>query len=410
MHRNGLVVLRVLEAVALAGACLCGQSLMAQNSVVVGNCTNSPKSYTTIQEAVNNAASGSTVLICPGAYPEQLEISEPLTLTGMQSDNIDAVVITPPADGVLTNATITIPKPPSVQPVTGPAAAQIWIHGTTRVTVSNLTVDGNGNGISSENNNCNPLIGIYLQNASGTVQDVLTRNQETGGCSSGFGALVESDSNLSSNVTVRDSSFRSWDGFGFWAEGSGTNVTFRSNAIEGPGLSAGVNDVTYERATGTIDGNSLINALTKGPTAGSLITASCGVALVQAGPSHVTVSRNVIGNTQCGVGIYDSDGTTISSNTIFGTQVNDGVYVCGNGNALKGNTISDSDNAGIHVSCTEVSSLFPGATANNNKISNNTVNGAVVGVLFQLGAAGNRLENNEFFNVSRIVVQPVGLF
>lgn len=162
---------------------------------------------------------------------------------------------------------------------------------------------------------------------------------------------MESDSNLSSTVTVRDNSFRSWDGFGFWAEGNGTNVTFRSNAVEGPGLSAGANGVTYERATGIIEGNSVINALTEGSEGGNLTTASCGIALVEVGPSPVAVSRNVIGNTQCGVGIYDSNGSTISSNTIFGTRVNDGVYLCGNGNDLRDNVVSDIDIAGISVSC-----------------------------------------------------------
>jgi pectin methylesterase-like acyl-CoA thioesterase len=55
-------------------------------TLVVGTCkkTSAP-SYSTIHEAVNAAAAnpGTTVLVCPGAYAEQVVITTPLTLKGL---------------------------------------------------------------------------------------------------------------------------------------------------------------------------------------------------------------------------------------------------------------------------------------------------------------------------------------
>lgn len=383
-----VVTRNVVTAVALVGACLCGQNLLAQN-VVVGTCVDPSNTITTIQQGVNQAASGATVLVCPGNYREQVEIKEPLTLTGIQSGNADAVVITAPAGGVSADAD------------GGSVAAQIWVHNTTGVTVSNLTVNGTGSDVST-NTGCHALVGIYMQDASGTVRNVLTRNQLTGGCGSGNGAEVLSHSGLNSTVTVRDSSFNSFDANGFLAFGSGTNVTFQSNTVEDLGQSQAYNDVSYSGgATGTIDRNSVIDALTEGPKASNITTASCGIAVVQ-NSAPVTVSRNVIGNTDCGVALYDSSGNTISSNIIFETPGTDGVFVCGNGNTVIDNTISDSRQAGVELSCQDVSSFFPGATANNNDVSKNTINGALFGVVVQSGTTGNVLKSDMFFNVDHV--------
>ncbi|HET6186756.1 MAG TPA: NosD domain-containing protein [Trebonia sp.] len=50
--------------------------------------------FTTIQSAVNAAPAGSTVVVCPGTYHEQVVISKPLTLTGKQA-TIDETGVTP---------------------------------------------------------------------------------------------------------------------------------------------------------------------------------------------------------------------------------------------------------------------------------------------------------------------------
>ncbi len=109
-------------------------------TVAVGTCTKFVH-FATIQLAVNSVPAGSTIDICPGNYPEQVVIAKNLTLTGVASaSGSQAVVISPPAGGVVQNATgLDTPWP---------AAAQILVQGSAVVKINNLTVDGKGNNVN----------------------------------------------------------------------------------------------------------------------------------------------------------------------------------------------------------------------------------------------------------------------
>ena len=72
----------------------------AVSNAVVGTCHAGTR-YTTIQAAIDAADVGSTVQVCPGAYPEILTISKDLTLKGATSG---PVLITVPSTGVPQNA------------------------------------------------------------------------------------------------------------------------------------------------------------------------------------------------------------------------------------------------------------------------------------------------------------------
>jgi hypothetical protein len=43
--------------------------------------------FTTISAAVIGVPAGSKIQVCPGTYPEQVTISQPLTLEGISSGN-----------------------------------------------------------------------------------------------------------------------------------------------------------------------------------------------------------------------------------------------------------------------------------------------------------------------------------
>src|ERR1039457_1195532 len=117
-------------------------------TVAVGTCTTLVH-FATIQLAVNSVAAGSTgsiIMVCPGKYPEQVAIiAKGLTLEGIASPAGDAAVILPPATGLVANtADVDTGKP---------IAAQLLVQNAPGpVSISNLTVDGTGNAITS----CSP--------------------------------------------------------------------------------------------------------------------------------------------------------------------------------------------------------------------------------------------------------------
>jgi pectin methylesterase-like acyl-CoA thioesterase len=142
---------------ALLSAPFAGQAAPA-STVVVGSCKPSLTSFSTIQAAVNAVPAGSTIDVCPGTYPEQVTISaKSLTIIGILAGTSDAAILKPPSDGMAINATDI---------GGGAVAAQIFVENSTGVTISHLTVDGNGNALGSCGTN---LIGIYFKNSAGKL-------------------------------------------------------------------------------------------------------------------------------------------------------------------------------------------------------------------------------------------------
>src|ERR1051326_3074061 len=94
LTRIGLTALVMAGAVSGADA----QTVF----VVPGRSNPGPQHFTTIQAAIDSVASsapGSTVLVCPGTYPEQVVVSTPLVLQGIISGTAGAPGITVPGGG-----------------------------------------------------------------------------------------------------------------------------------------------------------------------------------------------------------------------------------------------------------------------------------------------------------------------
>jgi hypothetical protein len=143
-------------------------------------------SYNTISTAVSSVPAGSLIYICPGTYAEQVVITKKLSLEGVAGNGSGGAaatgsnnpVIVSPAGGVVVNSS-DLYGYPSGQPT----AAQILVQTPSNalgtpivVNIANITVDGSNNGLSG----CaTDLVGIYFQNASGTVNHVTTRYQES---------------------------------------------------------------------------------------------------------------------------------------------------------------------------------------------------------------------------------------
>src|SRR5438445_7997002 len=148
----------------------------------VGTCIASLPKFGSIQLAVNSVPPGSTILVCPATYFEQVTISRPLTLRGVSSNNQDRPVIAAPPNGLAINVTS----------ITGAnVAAQVLVQNVAppgNVNLTGITVDGS----RAEVSGCSVsafLAGIfYASGTSGTINEMTTRNQQLPSC--GYGIWI----------------------------------------------------------------------------------------------------------------------------------------------------------------------------------------------------------------------------
>ncbi len=103
---------------------------------IVGTCRSGTQ-FTKIQKALDASPAPDTVEVCPGSYAEQITISHPVTLEGIEQGNGAQVRIVATAMTVNTTATDGTP-----------AAAQIFVNNVTggEVNLTNLLLNGLGNG------------------------------------------------------------------------------------------------------------------------------------------------------------------------------------------------------------------------------------------------------------------------
>ncbi len=302
----------------------------------------------------------------------------------------------PPSGGLTVNASEIGGKP---------VAAQLFVENATAVTISHVTVDGEGNALTGCGTN---LIGIFYQNSSGKIVDDVARNQILDspyqGCQVGLGIDVESDSGAPA-VTIANSSVHRYQKNGITAGGPGTGggpvMTITGNSVTGIGATAAIAQNGIQigyGSTGKVTGNYVTDDIYTGGTVGAsgiLIIASAGV----------TASNNSVESTQFGiVTVSDptygaADNAVINSNHVGGTQTFDAIDLCSNGNAADSNSIFGSNaQSGVHV---DDECPGPGSTPSgtNNTVKNNTINEPCAGVLLGSGTP-NTTSPNTFFNVT----------
>jgi hypothetical protein len=284
---------------------------MLAANYAVGTCKPSLPSYATISGAVSGVPPGSTVLVCPGTYPEQITIAQPLTLKGISSGNAGQAVITVPPSG-LTAVTTGL----------GESVAAMVDITAGPVNISDITVDGTGNNVTYP-----PwLAGIlYDSGSSGTVNEITARNLKTsGGGGAGYGIWAENATGTTESVTIENSSFHDIDDSAVITEGgSSLLATVKGNTVE-----FGFAQVQFYS-----DGSVTANVLNGG---------SYGIYAF--GP--ITVSGNIMSNQT--YGILAASGATAASNKISNASY--GISDYGGVNTFKANTITKAV-VGIEFNC-----------------------------------------------------------
>lgn len=368
-------------------------------TVVAGDCLPSLTHFSTIAAAIAAAPAGGTVDVCPGRYPEQLLITKNLTLIGIQSGNLDAAVIVPPAGGLVSNGSDI---------GGGPVAAQIFVKDSIAVTISRLTVNGAGNRLSG----CSApdMIGIYYQNSGGQITENSVHSQlmlgTNRGCQLGLAIDVESNSGAPA-VTISHNSVHNYNKNGITASGPGTGggpaVTVTANNVVGLGPSSknaqnGI-QIGYG-ATGAATLNRIADHIYINPPCGGSSEPQCYASsgiLIYAS-AGITASNNMIESTQLGiVAVTDStygtaNGTVISSNQVGGIHNFDAIDLCSDNNTAESNVLDWSTRSGIHID----DGCSP-STGSGDVVKSNTINEVCAGILLGTGS-GNTTAPNTFYN------------
>ena len=253
----------------------------------------------TIQSAVNHADPGETVLVGAGVFPEQVIITEPLTLEGAGATTvIQPAVVTSYTSSLFSGA---------------PIAAILLVDSTTGVSVTDLTVDGSVAWLTFTG--CSPgYVGIFYRAGSGVIENTYITgvhfNPLLLGCQTGLGIFVQSGNGgpgLNSQVAIINNTVDMYQKNGITANEPGTFVAVTGNIVTGMGVTTVIaqNGVQIGfGARGLVSGNAISANYYTPPD-----YVACGLLFFEAGGGlGRTKSNNYLANEQdtCTAGVGPS--------------------------------------------------------------------------------------------------------
>ena len=390
-HRRNVILLASVLLVLLAA----GPGFAA--TVAVGTCMPGRVSFDSLTDAVQGVPAGSTILVCPGTYAEQIVINRSLTMKGVTNGNSGYPVLVPPTGGLVTNATGL-----NVFSFYGAGtqfAAQIVITGGVTVTLNGLALDATGYNLPT----CFPyVVGVLIQDSSATLAGMAIKNQlETGpppcpAGGNGAGVLAQNDTGLALTVNVHDSTFVN-AAQAFESDGAGNTSTLSNNSLVASPASDW-NAISILSGNSTIQGNSISDY--NYPGAGTNINAAAYGVFIECVPGG-TVASNTISNTQ--VGIYIYNGCPTNSVSVTGNKVSDASLIGIDEGGLNGLV------QGNDIRTTQTAIRIPGSSAGNT-IQNNNINDTCAAFGANPAAGVNNILNNTVFNaINLAIVNTTGL-
>ena len=241
-------ILNQLKSITVGTFLACGSLVIAEEAIVKQIVVDDNKAecpsaqFTSIQEAINSAASGSEIRVCAGIYKEQLSITKSLNIRGESGS-----VLTP--KGMQINAENLA--------MYEDISAVVSVKGAKDVRIEGLTIDGKNNGIS----NCSAeLAGIVYEDAAGEVKGVTVTNikldsSSSESCMSTYGIFVQSSDDGEADVTISESTIQDCNS-AIVGNNLGTIVRANGNTINAAGAGANGLELAFG-AIGTSKDNSV---------------------------------------------------------------------------------------------------------------------------------------------------------
>jgi parallel beta-helix repeat protein len=303
-------------------------------------------------------------MVCPGNYPEQVIISQPLTLEGITDGTGNAAVISVPAGGLVQNGTSNS---------FGPVAVQLLVQNTVGVSIKDLIVDGSG-GNCPAGSNRNVGIGVFNVGSAndGTgaarIDSVVVRND-----TSCFGDGILADT---SYITITSSEIHDVNQTAIDAYSA--KYSIMNNSIQ-RAYTYGI--VLFNNASGSVVSGNNVSDGTNG--------------ILSQGPNAATITNNnVLNDYYVGIWTYYAYHQTVTNNVVSNSAwplVITGGYF----NIVQNNKLSDALYDGI----------LDYYSYGGNNITKNTVNEAYFGIFVDNTTGGDTLVPNSFHNAV-ITIDP----
>ncbi|HUA35518.1 MAG TPA: right-handed parallel beta-helix repeat-containing protein [Candidatus Binataceae bacterium] len=380
------LMLSLLLMMASAFSCVTASAA----TLTVGLCQ--PGGYSTIQSAVNAAAAGDTVNVCPGVYPESVLITKNLTLAGINAkDQLGVPTITYGGKG----------DKPVCQPEAEAQGAcpQVFVVGATAKIIG-LHIDDS----AFPKSTCDATpVAIFFLNAAGTVSSDTLVNQNTicDELQNGLGVLAAYT--IDTGSYSLDIANNTINNFGFGA------IYLDGYDLSGDGLEA-------VKLTGSISGN-MITPVQSSTDVISLFVTSAEIvssnkitgvgtqddslAIYINHSDKPSLIGNTISNIGAGVDLEDVGPGTLATNSLSNIGESGVILVCSHNNALIANTIADTPNVGaVGVFFVDCNSLPP-VGSDDNLLIGNKFNGFCSGILTGSSLnVGNIYAGNSFANIT----------
>jgi len=387
-----------------------------------------PADYTTIQNAVDNAVYGDTIIVKPGTYHENLDVYKSLTIRSENGPAETSIQALTSSDHVfyVTADSVTI-SGFSISGAGGYPNSGIYLNGVEGCIIENNNLSNNYYGIKlyissyntlTGNNASNNYFGIWLESSSdyNTLNDNIASNNYFWG--------IDLDS--SSNNTLAGNNAESNKYYGIFLSSSSNNTLIGNNASNNEGLStlqescgirlcssSDYNTLTGNNASNNglgirLDSSSDYNTLT-----GNNATSNndCCI-LLSCSSNNTLISNNAESNNYCwGIELWSSSNNTLTGNKASNNYYGIGLYSSSN-NTLTGNKASNNSN-GIELYSSSNNTLTDNKASNNgfgiylsssinNTLTGNNASNNCCGIYLDDSSnytfAGNNIIYNNYFN------------
>ncbi len=302
----------------------------------VGGCGGAD--FSVIQEAINNASAGDTIIVHSGVYYEHVYVNKSVTLKGMGypvvAANGSGSAITLNADGItLEGFNVT-------------NSGSMWDCAGIRVISGNNTITGN--------NVCNNSDGISVDSSS---NNSITGNNV---CNNKYGGIYLADS--SNNNTI-------------------TGNTFVNNGLR-------VSNSYQNTVEGNIVNGKLLVYLEDASDytvkdAGQVILVNC---------TNITVENLDLSNTDVGIELWKTENSRISNNKVSNNNCGSISLFDSSNNSITGNNASNNNGDGISIS----------DSCNNTITDNNVRSNSNVGIYLSGDSSNNAITDNNVGNNSNV--------